>query len=633
MKTIIYTTAILIMTAVIQVQAQNPGTKGSGEVFYSETFDWENLEDAKGWTAPPGYYLMDPLDQGTNWQWWKGEFNDWLTQDPMLQSTTMEDGCIALFMERFNQPGMDEIKVDNSIGFPPIDCSSHSSVVARYETHFMGSSPVDMFLEVSVDNWVHSASFSVNFGCGHKDRPLDYPKGKPAIMSLNISEVAAGMDNVQIRLHWMNSAFYYWAVDDFTLSEAYDNDLRIGYLQMEWNDQDPNTNMAWFHDIPKSQLDGINGFSNFQSPVVNFGESALDGVHLDLDITKNGSSVFHRASPEQYLYVLFKDTITFEETYTPVDFGHYKVNMEYKSDMADDYPSDNKREVFFNVTDSVYSRSDDTNELSWSFTKERYNIDSEANVEFFNGTIFPIFNDCEVSSISVFIGGGKADELIDYKYSLYFVPEGEEDEAPYELLSTQWIPLDSADFNTWVTMPLDKDGESEFLYKGDLVYAGITFNNYNPEYLVRRNKGLEIGTDNSVKLTAPTAIGYYDGNWETGLGDFIGSKNLMIRLNLNDDSNIIDGMDITSALVSLGQNYPNPFNHSTMIDYELSESSDVSFKITDMTGRIVSRVDLGAMASGRHIYSLETNSLKPGIYFYTLKAGNFLETKRMTISE
>jgi hypothetical protein len=54
----------------------------------------------------------------------------------------------------------------------------------------MGSSPVDMFLEVTVDNWVHSASYSVNFGAGHKDRPLDYPKGKPAIMEVNISDVA-----------------------------------------------------------------------------------------------------------------------------------------------------------------------------------------------------------------------------------------------------------------------------------------------------------------------------------------------------------------------------------------------------------------------------------------------------------
>ena len=632
MRTIIYTTAILMMTAIIEVQAQNPVTKGSGEVFFSETFDWENPEDPKGWTAPDGYYLLDPKDQGTNWQWWKGPFIDYLTQDPMLQSTTMDDGCIALFMERYNPAGFDEIKVDNSIGFPPLDCSEHSSVVVRYETHFMGSSPVDMFLEVSVDNWVHSATYSVNFGCGHKDRPLDYPKGKPAIMSLNISDVAAGLDNVQMRLHWMNSAFYYWAVDDFTLAEAWDNDLRIGYLQMEWNDQDENTSMAWIHNIPKSQLTGSNGFFNFESPVVNFGENDQYGVYLDLDITKNGNSVFNRTSPEKELWVLYNDTVRIEDTYSPEEFGHYKVSMEYKSEEEDDFPSDNKREAYFNVTDSIYSRADDTSELSWSFTKERYNINAEANIEFFNGTIFPIFNDCEVSSISVYISGGKADEFIDYKYSLYLVPQ-EEDEQPYELLNTQWRQLDSADFNTWVTMPLEKDGESEFLKAGDLVYAGITFNNFNPDYLVRRNKGLEIGTDNSVKLTSPTAMGYYEGNWETGLNDFIGKRNLMIRLNLNDNSNIIDGIDIASAMASLGQNYPNPFRHSTRIDFELSEGTGVSFELKDITGRTVKMVDLGELPSGRHTYDLETNGLEPGIYFYTLKAGSFLQTKRMTLAE
>ena len=37
--------------------------KGNGEVFYSTTFDWENLDDAKGWTADEGFYFEDPLYQ------------------------------------------------------------------------------------------------------------------------------------------------------------------------------------------------------------------------------------------------------------------------------------------------------------------------------------------------------------------------------------------------------------------------------------------------------------------------------------------------------------------------------------------------------------------------------------------
>jgi hypothetical protein len=619
------------LLAATEINAQVPGTKGDGKVFYSETFGWENPADPKGWTAPAGFYFLDPKDQGTNFGWWKGPFDGTGTHDPMLQSTTKDNGCVALFMEIFQVAGNPEIRVDNSVGFPPMDCSAHSSVVVRYETHFMGSHPVDMFLEVSVDNWVHSATYSVNFGCGHKDRPLDYPKGKPAIMEVNVSDVAAGMAGVQMRLHWVNSALYYWAIDDFTLSEAYNDDLKISYVQMEWEDNDPNTLVPWIYNIPKSQLDGTNGLANFQTTALNFGENDQEDVYLDLDITKNGNSVFHRMSPQKDLSVLVTDTIEIAEKYSPVDYGHYKLSMELKSKSADENLTDNKREVFFNVTDSIYSRADDTNDLGWSFTMERYDINAEANVGFFTGTMFPIYNDCEVSSVSVFIAGGKADELINYRYSLYYVPVEESDPTPFEVLSTETIQLDSADFGTWVTLMFDKDGETEFLKKGDLVYAGLTFDNMNPEYMVRRNKGIEIGTDNSVKLVESTAIGFSNGYWETGLGDFIGKRNLMIRLNLNDHANLIDGVEAIRQEALLGQNYPNPFTGSTQINFELSSGSDVTFEVTDISGRKVLEMHKGHLPAGTHTTELETGNLEAGVYFYTLRAGNFIKTKQLVI--
>ena len=620
-----------MLTAAV-ADAQTPGTKGDGKVFFTETFGWENADDPKGWTAPEGYFFLDPKDQGTNWQWWRGPFVDLLTQDPALQSTTIENGCLALFMEPFNaSSGNPEIKVDNSVVFPILDCSDHSSVVVRYETHFMGSHPVDMFLEVTVDDWVRFASYSVNFGCGHKDRPLDYPPGKAALMEVNISEIAAGMPNVQMRLHWMNSAYYYWAIDDFTVSEAYDHDMKIGYLQMEWEEGNPDKNMAWIYNIPKSQLTGTNGFTNFQSAVLNFGEYDLEEVYMDLNITKAGNSVFHRTSPPDDLFVLYTDTVRIEDLYSPVDFGHYKVSVEFKSKFEDQNPSDNKREALFNVTDSIYSRADDTNELGWSFSKERYDTNADANMGHFNGSIFPIFNDCEVNSVSVFIAGGKADEFINYRFSLYYVPLDEGDPTPFEILTTETIQLDSADFDTWVTLPFEKDGETEFLKQGDLVYAGITYDNTNPEPLVRRNRGLQIGTDNSVQLTESTAIATYDGNWETGLGSFIGKKNLMIRLNLNDDSNIIDGIGAIPQLASLGQNYPNPFSGNTRIDFELAGEAEVVVEVTDISGRQVMILNKGLMPAGKHTIDLDTGSLESGVYFYAMRAGSYIKTRRMVV--
>jgi hypothetical protein len=633
MKNIVLLLSLGTLCAMGTVNAQSNVNTGNGQVFFTETFGWENPADAKGWTAPAGYYFLDPKDQGTNFVWWNGPFVDRLTQDPALQSTTKDNGCIALFMERFNPAGQPEIKVDNSIGFPVMNCSAHSSVVVKYETHFMASSPVDMFLEVTVDNWVHSANYSVNFGAGHKDRPLDRPKGVPALMEVNISDVAAGMPNVQMRLHWINSALYYWAIDDFTLAEAYNNDLKMSDVQMEWEDGNDNTTMAWIYNIPKSQLDGNNGFYNFQSKAVNFGEYDQENVYMDLNITKNGNSVFHKMSPKKDVFVLVTDTVTISDKYSPVDYGHYKVAMEFSAKDADQNPVDNKREVFFNVTDSIYSRSDDTNDLSWSFSKERYDATAVANIGHFVGSMFPIFNDCEVSSISAFIGGGKADQYINYRFVLWYVPLTEAVQTPFQLLTTDMIELDSADFNTWVTMSLGKDGESEFLKKGDLVYAGVEYDNTNEDYMIRRNKGLEIGTDNSVKLTESSAIGFYNGNWETGLGDFIGKRNLMIRLNLNDHSNINDGVELKPAQIGLDQNFPNPFSGSTEIAYELANDSEVSFSIMDLSGRRVMEFNEGRMPAGKHTFKLESGSLKAGIYFYTIKAGNFVQTKQMVVTK
>lgn len=630
--------AIAVLFAAVSAQAQTPGTKGNGQVFYSETFGWENPADPKGWTQPTGYYFLDPTDNGMSWAWWPGTlgFVSVYTQDPPLNSTTKSDGCIAIFPEEVNWATgtLLTTPVDNSIGFPTFDCSSHSTVVVSFETHFMSYSVADMFLEVSVDDWVHSATFSTNFGCSHKDRPLDKPKGEPALFQVNISEVAAGMANVKMRLHWNNTYLYYWAVDDFKLSEAFNNDLKMNFVQMEWDDTNPNAAMTWIANIPKTQLDGVGGFLNFRSSALNFGEYDQENVYLDMDITKNGTSVFHKMSSPVDVYVLSIDTADIADKYSPVDYGHYKMNWEYKAKEADDFPANNKREIFFNVTDSVYSRSGDVNSLSWSMTKESYTTEAVENLNHFCGSIFPIFNDCEVSSISVYLVGGKADQYLNYRFTLFFLPPvTETDQTPYELLTTQMVQLDSADFNTWVTMTLEKDGESEFLKKGDIVYAGISQDNTNTDHLLRRNQGLEIGTDNTVKLTESSGIAIYDGSVRSGVDDFFGKRNMMVHLNLNEHGNINDGVDLSTGLASLGQNYPNPFVRSTVIDYELTSGSEVTFEVMDLTGRKVMEVKQGMMPAGKHNFTLETNNLDAGAYFYTLKAGSFVQTKQMVIVE
>lgn len=68
---------ILLLMASVTLSAQSVNyykkgdLKGSGEIFYSETFDWGNPDDPKGWTAPEGFYMEDHTEEdlGFNFTW------------------------------------------------------------------------------------------------------------------------------------------------------------------------------------------------------------------------------------------------------------------------------------------------------------------------------------------------------------------------------------------------------------------------------------------------------------------------------------------------------------------------------------------------------------------------------------
>jgi len=81
---------------------------------------------------------------------------------------------------------------------------------------------------------------------------------------------------------------------------------------------------------------------------------------------------------------------------------------------------------------------------------------------------------------------------------------------------------------------------------------------------------------------------------------------------------------------SLSQNYPNPFNPSTKISFELAAAEIVSLKIYDMSGREVTKLINNQLSAGYHTVEFK-NNLASGVYYYTLVAGNFRETKRMTV--
>ncbi len=84
---------------------------------------------------------------------------------------------------------------------------------------------------------------------------------------------------------------------------------------------------------------------------------------------------------------------------------------------------------------------------------------------------------------------------------------------------------------------------------------------------------------------------------------------------------------------SLSQNYPNPFNPSTKINYEIKSSGFVSLKVFDLLGKEVAQIVNEKQTAGSYAVDFSSSefNLPSGIYFYTLNAGEFKETKKMVL--
>lgn len=81
----------------------------------------------------------------------------------------------------------------------------------------------------------------------------------------------------------------------------------------------------------------------------------------------------------------------------------------------------------------------------------------------------------------------------------------------------------------------------------------------------------------------------------------------------------------------LHQNYPNPFNPSTTIVFSLLQNSEVTLTIYDVSGKVVDKlINRQNMAAGFHAIPWKPSTiLTSGVYFYTLEAGAFSQSKRM----
>lgn len=110
----------------------------------------------------------------------------------------------------------------------------------------------------------------------------------------------------------------------------------------------------------------------------------------------------------------------------------------------------------------------------------------------------------------------------------------------------------------------------------------------------------------------------------------------IMRFSKNTSIGISGKNNIVPENFHLKQNYPNPFNPSTKIEFGIPKYSTVSLKIFNTAGQLVKTLINTNLQAGE--YSIQWNgkdesgiTVSSGIYFYSLSADDYSETKRLVL--
>jgi hypothetical protein len=180
---------------------------------------------------------------------------------------------------------------------------------------------------------------------------------------------------------------------------------------------------------------------------------------------------------------------------------------------------------------------------------------------------------------------------------------------------------EQSSFTIWV---------NSLTYSGQNIFAGtknngIYLSTNNGISWIQKNEGIGNQTVNTLTILNNyiSAGTESSGIWKRLLSDIIGIKQI--------------GKGIPSSF-SLSQNYPNPFNPITKIRFEiaqhtppypLSRGENISLKVYDILGKEIATLVNETLQPGSYEVTFDGSNLPSGIYFYQLRAGDFVDAKKL----
>lgn len=132
----------------------------------------------------------------------------------------------------------------------------------------------------------------------------------------------------------------------------------------------------------------------------------------------------------------------------------------------------------------------------------------------------------------------------------------------------------------------------------------------------------------SIRDSVPGTFFAHEANGY-GLGDYVFTR---VLLNVNQSIGVNNISSSVPNKYLLAQNFPNPFNPVTSIRFNLPKNTNVTMKVYDITGKLVNvLVNNETLTAGEKEVKFDATNLASGVYFYSIKAGDFSDTKKMVV--
>jgi hypothetical protein len=91
------------------------------------------------------------------------------------------------------------------------------------------------------------------------------------------------------------------------------------------------------------------------------------------------------------------------------------------------------------------------------------------------------------------------------------------------------------------------------------------------------------------------------------------------------------GVAEAPAAFAVAQNTPNPFNPTTTITFSLAKAGKTTVEVFNVAGQKVDTILNASLSAGAHSVTWNAAKHSAGVYFYTVKSGDFSKTMKMTL--